>query len=400
MARRTSTARTHAARDGGSPGHHPAVGRPHDAAAEGPVAVAEGEAGRMRTAADPMGRLGPPFNWRSPFLVAVAATVGVAVTYGVIELFLLAAHVMVLIGVGLFLAVGMDPAVSWLVAHRFPRWLGVLTVLAVIIAAVAGFVAAAVPALATQIDQLVAAVPGYLRQLNDHSSFLGSLNDRFQIETKVQSALSGSSGSIVDWLLGVGAAVFSAFADSLIVLVLTVYFLASMPQIRAWGYRLVPHTRRPRAILIGDDILAKVGGYVLGNLIVSGVAGLLTYGWLLVTGVPYALLLALLVALLDLVPVVGSTIAGIVVALVALSVSLPICLATIAFFVVYRLLEDYLLVPRVIGRAVEVPALVTVVAVLVGGAVFGIIGALVAIPVAAAMLLISREVLFPRLDQL
>jgi predicted PurR-regulated permease PerM len=128
----------------------------------------------------------------------------------------------------------------------------------------------------------------------------------------------------------------------------------------------VPHARRPRAILIGDDILAKIGGYVLGNLVVSVIAAVLTFGWLLSLGVPYPFLLSVLVALLDLVPVVGSTVAGIIVALVALTVSLPTCLLTIGFFVVYRFFDDYVLVPKLIGKAVEVPALVTVVAVLIG----------------------------------
>lgn len=192
---------------------------------------------------------------------------------------------------------------------------------------------------------------------------------------------------------------FGAVADTLVVVVLTVYFLADLPRIRALGYRFVPHARRPRAILIGDDILAKIGGYVLGNLAISAIAGVLTFLWLIIFGVPYAFLLAVLVALLDLVPVVGSTIAGIVVAAVALTVSLPVCVATIAFFVVYRLGEDYFLVPRLIGTAVQVPALVTVVAVLIGAALLGIVGALVAIPAAAALVLIAREVWFPRLDQ-
>ena len=191
---------------------------------------------------------------------------------------------------------------------------------------------------------------------------------------------------------------FGVVADGLIVAVLTVYFLADMSRVRALMYRLFPARRRPRAILIGDEIMAKVGAYVLGNLLVSLIAGVLTYVWLLIFNVPYALLLSIMVAILDLVPVVGSTIAGIIVALVALSVSLPIAIATVGFFIAYRLAEDYLLVPRVIGRAVEVPALVTVVAVLVGGALLGIIGALVAIPVSAGLLLLAREILFPRLD--
>jgi predicted PurR-regulated permease PerM len=183
-----------------------------------------------------------------------------------------------------------------------------------------------------------------------------------------------------------------------ILVALTVYFVVDLPRIRATLYRLVPHSRRPRAILLGDEIFAKVGGYVLGNLLISLIAGVLTFAFLMIVGVPYPLLLGIFVAILDLLPVIGSTIAGVAVCLVALSVSLHVCLATIGFFLVYRLAEDYLLVPRIIGRVVKVPALVTVVAVLLGGALLGIVGALVAIPAAAALLLLAQEVLFPRLD--
>jgi predicted PurR-regulated permease PerM len=133
--------------------------------------------------------------------------------------------------------------------------------------------------------------------------------------------------------------------------------------------------------------------------VISLIAGLLAFGWLLAFSIPYALLLSIMVALLDLIPVVGSTVGGAVVALVALTVSLPMCLETVAFFVVYRLLEDYLLVPRIIGRAVEVPALVTIVAVLIGGALLGVIGALVAIPFAAALQLFVRQMFLPRQDR-
>lgn len=126
---------------------------------------------------------------------------------------------------------------------------------------------------------------------------------------------------------------------------------------------------------------------------------MLTLTWLLIFGVPYAALLAIAVAVLDLIPVVGSVIGGVLISLVALTVSLPVCLATIGFALVYRLAEDYLLVPKIIGTALKVPALVTVVAVLLGGALLGVIGALVAIPVAAAILLLAQEVLYPRLDK-
>lgn len=380
-------------------GHNDLVGQPHDSAAEGPISDAEVTAAAISTDQAPMGKLGKPFNWKSPFFVGVAATAGVAVTYGLIKLFLLAGDTFILIGLALFLAVGMEPAVSWLVKHRWPRWLGVVAVLVLILGVFGGFLAAAIPAIVTQIEQLTAAVPRYLQELKDHNSFLGQLNDKYHVQTRITSLLSSSSSSLASGVLTAGEVVFSALANTLVVLVLTIYFLADLPRIRRLAYRIVPHSRRPRAILMGDNILAKVGGYVLGNLIVSLIAGGLTYGWLLVVGVPYALLLSILVAILDLVPVVGSTVAGLIVALVALTVSLPITIATVAFFVVYRFAEDYFLVPRIIGRAVEVPALVTVVAVLIGAALLGIIGALVAIPIAAAILLLAREMLFPRLDR-
>ena len=182
-------------------------------------------------------------------------------------------------------------------------------------------------------------------------------------------------------------------------LVLTIYLLADLPRIRRLIYRLTPARRRARAILIGDEVQTKVGGFVLGNLITSLIAGVGTFVWLLIFGVPYPIVLALMVALLDLVPIVGSTVGGIIVSLVALTVSLPVAIATAIFYTAYRLLEDYLLVPRIIGRTVKVPATVTFVAVLIGGTALGLIGALVAIPVAAAIDILLRETVFPRLDQ-
>jgi predicted PurR-regulated permease PerM len=379
-------------------GHNDLVGQPHSDA-EGMVAEAEAVAARISTDEAPRGTLGPRFNWRSPFMIGMTATGGAAITVALILVLMQAGSVLVLIGLALFLAIGMEPAVSWLVRHHFPRWAAVITVLAVITTGVVAFGIAAGAALVTQGEQLANQVPTYLQQAQDHQSFIGQLNDRFQVQAKIQSFLGSSGADLATGILGAGQLVFGVLADSLVVAVLTIYFLADLPRIRALGYRFVPHARRPRAILIGDDILAKIGGYVLGNLVISVIAAVLTFGWLFSFGVPYAFLLSILVALLDLVPVVGSTIAGIIVALVALTVSLPVCLLTIGFFIVYRFFEDYILVPKLIGRAVEVPALLTVVAVLIGAGLLGVIGALVAIPAAAALVLIAKEIWFPRLDQ-
>ena len=143
--------------------------------------------------------------------------------------------------------------------------------------------------------------------------------------------------------------------------------------------------------------LATPARWLRRHLVV--IAGLGTYLWLPAWGVPYPLLLGTFVALLDLIPVIGSTVGGIVVSLVALTVSLPVALATLGFYIAYRLAEDYLIVPRIQGRTVELPALASLVAVLIGGVLLGIVGVLVAIPVAAAIRLLLQEVAFPRLDK-
>jgi predicted PurR-regulated permease PerM len=384
--------------DGAAEGHHDRVGQPHSDE-EGPVAEAEILAAEMSSDEQPLGELGPRFNRRSPFFIGLTASAGVAVTYGAVRVLTSLSSILVLIGVAFFLALGLEPAASWFVKRKLPRWAATTLVFAIFLALMGAFVAAAIPPLAQQAGELVNQAPHYLQQLQDHSSAIGRLNDRFHLQQRITDTISGSGGSVLNDVVSAGSALFGAVTDSLIVIVLTVYFLIDLPRIRTSLYRLVPHTRRPRAILIGDEVFAKVGAYVLGNVLISVIAGTATFIWLAAFNVPYPLLLGIFVALLDLVPVVGSTIAGVAVAAVALTISLPVCIATIAFFVVFRLVEDYLLVPRIIGRAVKVPALITVVAVLIGGALLGIVGALVAIPIAAAIQLVTEEVLYPRLDE-
>jgi predicted PurR-regulated permease PerM len=364
----------------------------------GTIAGAEQLAASISTAEQPLGPPGRRFDRRSPFYIGLTAAAGVAVTYGAVRVFESMSSVLVLIGVAFFLALGLEPVVSWLVNRKLPRWAASSLVFVVFLVLLAAFVAAAIPPLAQQAGQLIHQAPLYIQQAQDHSSAIGKLNERFHLQQRITDTLNGSGGSMLNDVVSAGTAVFSALADSLIVIVLTVYFLVDMPRIRATLYRLVPHTRRPRVILLGDQMFAKVGAYVLGNVVTSVIAAAATSVWLAAFDVPYALLLGIFVGLLDLVPVVGSTIAGAIVAAVALTVSLPVCIATIAFFVVFRLAEDYLLVPKIIGRAVKVPALMTMIAVLIGGALLGIVGALVAIPIAAALQLVTQEILFPRLD--
>jgi predicted PurR-regulated permease PerM len=167
---------------------------------------------------------------------------------------------------------------------------------------------------------------------------------------------------------------------------------------RLW-LSLYPLSRRQRVQLLTEEVFDRVGGFMLGNLLTSVVAGVGTYIWLSVFGVPYALLLAMFVALFDLIPMVGSTIAGAVVTAIALTKGVPVAIATGLFYVVYRLLEDYLLNPRVMKHTVKVSPGLTIIATLIGGTLLGLVGALVAIPAAATIELLLQEVAFPRQNQ-
>jgi predicted PurR-regulated permease PerM len=378
--------------------HHNLVAQPHEDE-EGAIAEAEAAAQELKSDEQPLGPPGRPVNRRSPFMVGMIGAAGVAVTYVLAQLIISTRDVLVLIGLAFFLAVGLEPAVSWLARRRWPRRAAVAAVLATLVVVFVGFFAMVITPLIDQATQFAARAPDYLRELTTPGSPLAELNTRFNLQQRVQSLLSTNTDTLVNGILGASVMVFGVLTNTVVVLILTAYFLGNLPAIRRTLYRFVPNSRRPRAILIGDQMFAKIGGYVLGNVLISLIAGGATFVWLIIFGVPYALLLSIAVMILDLIPAVGATIAAVVVSLVALTVSLPIGIATAVFFIVYQAIENYLLAPKVMGRVVQVPDVVTVAAVLIGGALLGVVGAIVAIPLAAAVLLLLQEVLFPRLDR-
>jgi len=346
-----------------------------------------------------LGKPGKPLNARSPFMIGMTGALGVAVTIGLVELFLKATSVLILIGLAFFIAAGLDPVVVWLNRHGIRRWAAVVIVILALFAFVGGFVAAAIPPVSAQTSTLISELPKYVHQLQDHSSTLGRLNDKYHIEQRVSSLLSTKGSALVGGVIGAGQIVISTLSSMLLVAVMTVYFLIGMPQTKLFLYHLVPHSRRTRVVLLGDEIFTKVGGYVLGNVITSFIAGAGTFLWMLAWGIPYPALLGLLVFLLDLIPIIGSMVGGVIVTLVALTVSLPVAIATLVFYAGYKLAEDYLLVPRIIGHTVKVAPLGGMVAIVLGGVVMGIVGALIALPVAAAIQLLLQEITFPRLDK-
>ncbi len=333
-----------------------------------------------------------PFRWG--FTVAAGALVALVLGQALATV----EHQILLILIAAFIAIGLDPAVRFLVDHGMRRAFAVGLIVFVFLGAVGAFVAAAIPPLVDQGSTLSDKAPTYLQQLNDKHSLLGRLNLQYHVADHLKQQVSGG-GITAGGVLHAGSIVLSATFETVIVLVLVIYFLADLTKIKNAVYRLAPKHRRPRVGLLGDEMIARIGGYVLGNVLTSLVAIVGNYVVLLILGVPYALVLSILVGILDLVPLVGSTIGGAIVALVALAtVSGTVALITIGYHVVYRLFEDYWLNPRVLRKTVDVSPVVTVIAVLIGGALLGITGALLAVPTAAAIQLVLVEVVYPLRD--
>ena len=348
----------------------------------------------------PYGVPGPPISRRSPFHIAFTAALGVALAYLLVRAVVTVRSVLLLLVVSAFLAIGLNPAVEWFERRGIGRSRAVGIVLVVVLLLFAGFAFAIVPPIVEQGQQLYDKAPDYLRQL-EHNRQIARLDQQFHVIKQGQDYLNkGNVGaSAFGGVLGVGKFVFNALFTSITVLTLTLYFMANLPAMKRAAYRGVPRSRRARVGILSDDILERVGGYVLGCLTIAGVAGATSFVMLLLLGVPYPLPLALVVAFTDLIPVIGATVGAAVVTLVAFLVSVPVGLGVGGFYLVYQQFENFVLYPRIMKRSVDVSPATTVVAILIGGSLLGILGALLAIPIAAAVQLVLQEVLLPRQEQ-
>jgi predicted PurR-regulated permease PerM len=346
------------------------------------------------------GRLGRPLRRDSPFMIGFLGALGVFLAWFLIQAILNARSVLVLIVIALFLAIGLNPTVEWLTAHNMRRGLAIAIVFFAVIGAFVGFGFAVVPPVVEQSNAFVKELPTYLDDLRRNPTVRQFDEDYGVIERAQKYVTSGELGQrAFGGLLGVGRVVLNAVFGALTILIMTLYFLAALPSMKRQAYRLVPASRRERVTLLGDEVLARTGQFVSGALTVAFIAAFTSYMFLSIVDMPYAIALAVFVGLLDLIPLVGATIAAIVVSLIGFSQSIGVGIACIIFYVAYQQFENYVVYPHVMRRAVDVPAPVTVVAVLLGGALLGIVGALIAIPVAAAVLLVVRQVAIPRMDQ-
>jgi len=341
------------------------------------------------------GTAGPPLNRRNPFFVGFVGGLGLLVAYAFFLGFRNAASILVLIFVAMFLAIGLNPAVVRLRAWGIPRGGAVAIVALTLLALIAGGVYALVPPLVTQTGELVKNIPDYITSLQRNHT-INDLIQRYDLVNKAQSALdAGTVGNALGGVVGGAKLLFGTIFNVVTVLVLTIYFMAAFDRIKNGAYRLVPASRRDRVRLLSDEILAKVGAYMVGALAIAVLAGASTWILALSVSLAYPFALAVVVAVCDLIPQIGATLGAVVVSLVGVASSLTTGIICAIFFLVYQQVENYLIYPSVMRRSVKVSDVAAVVAALLGAALFGVVGALAAIPMVAAIQLIGREVLIP-----
>ena len=308
---------------------------------------------------------------------------------------------LILIVLAMFLAVGLNPVVEWLIRRGMRRGFALAVVLLGAVGALTVFVLTIAPVISEQVAQISDNAPGWLDDIQRNDR-VQELDDKYDVIQRVRDYVEkGDFGQqVFGGVLGVGMAVLSALTNAIIVLVLTIYFLASLPTIKGAAYRLAPASRRARVTELGDRIIGSTGSYVAGAVFVSVCAGLSTLIFTFIVGLgEYAFALAFVVGLLSLIPVVGSVISAILITLARPDhlphggAGLPGLLPRLP---AARGLRDLPADHDPHGRRSR--ASVTVVAALAGASLLGVIGALLAVPVAAALLMLTREIFIRRQD--
>jgi predicted PurR-regulated permease PerM len=269
---------------------------------------------------------------------------------------------------------------------------------------VAAFIAIAVPPLIDQGNQLLDNAPALIKDLNNNA-FINDLNNKYgvidSLQTKIDSLIKDGQFAITAFggVIGVGKAVVSGLVSTITILVLTLYFLASLPQVINIGLRFVPATRRDRVSKLTNAIVGRIGSFVGGQAIIAALAAVFILIMGLIIGMPYPGPLAMVVLICGFIPLVGHFIGMTIVTVVSLTDSLTTAAIALGAYIVYVQIENYVITPRIMRKSLAIPGLVTIIAALLGASLLGLVGGLLAVPIAAAVLLILDEVVFPRADQ-
>ncbi|MFY9714328.1 MAG: AI-2E family transporter [Microbacterium sp.] len=342
--------------------------------------------------------------WKiNPFLFGLLGALGVLVALLIGSMVGQLATVLVYVGVALFLALGLDPIVT-LIEARLPRPAAVTIVVASVLLVFAGIIVAIVPIVVEQITNLIDDGPQMVADITasawfkDMSAQFGSV-----FQEAADGILSfiqdpGNFANISGGVLAVGAGIAGGFTAVTIVLILTLYFMASLRGIKRTAVRFVPAYQRTRFSGLLEDVSGAVGRYVIGQASLALINGVLSLIFLSIIGAPVPALLALLAFMGSLIPLVGTLSASVIISLVCLITDPQMALIAAIYYLLYMQIEAYVLSPRIMSKAVAVPGAVVVIAAVGGGALGGILGALVAIPIAASVIIIIQKVTFPAQD--
>ena len=350
------------------------------------------------------GEAGKPVDTTHPFYFGFMVTVGALLALTTLRALASASAVFILIIVSIFLAAGLNPAVMFFQNRGLKRGVAVGAVMACVLLFVAAFIAIAVPPLLDQGNQLIDNAPQLIRDLNNNA-FINDLNIKYgvidSLQSKVDAIIKDGQFAITAFggVIGVGKAVVSGLVSTITILTLTLYFLASLPQVVEIGLKFVPASRRSRVSKLVNAIISRVGSFVGGQAIIAALAAIFILIMGLIIGMPYAGPLAVIVLVCGFIPLVGHFIGMTIVTLVSLTASLSIAAIALASYIIYVQIENYVITPRIMKRSLSIPGLVTIIAALLGTSLLGLIGGLLAVPIAAAILLILDEVVFPRADQ-
>jgi predicted PurR-regulated permease PerM len=343
---------------------------------------------------------GPRLDMRPASLIRFGVFFGVGWTLTQLGLqaVIAARDVLVRALVAVFIAVSLDPAVRWLARRGMRRGQAVAIIFLLALGLVVGFLVSVIPQLVSEFRGLLDDLPGYVTRLQARSAQFRDLNSRFHLTDQLQSLARTLPAKVGTGLLGFTGLLFGAVFSTLTVLVLTIYFMADLPRLEHGLVRLFPVERRARSQQVVEVVVDKVGGYMIGNILISIVAGFASFVAFEALRVPFPVPLAFLVALFDLIPMVGATLGavmGVVVTLFAKGVW-PAAVVMAIFFLVYQQVENYLIAPRILRSTVDLGAAAVLMAGLIGATALGLIGALMAIPVAAAMRVLLDEQLAAR----
>jgi predicted PurR-regulated permease PerM len=360
--------------------------------------LAAGEPGHPGAVAGPHRRT--PLNLSSPLRIGFLGGVGVLLAYALAQAVLRAQSILILVVVAFFIALGLNPLVRMLTRAGVKRGLAVLIVLFGVVVVFALALFAVVPVFVEQIGNLIQTGPDLLQNTLRNPQ-VNALNERYQLIDRARSAVSGGglASRVFGGVVGAASAVAGALLSGFTLLILSLYFLVSLPAIKGAIVRLAPASRRNRASYLSEQIFTRISSYISGTFIVAAIAGIASFIFLLVIGLgEYALALAVLIAVLDIIPLVGASLAALIIVIIAFTQSTTTGIIALVFYLLYQQFENYVVQPRVFKKAVDVPGALVVIAALVGGSLLGIVGALLSVPVAAVALLILREVAQPRLD--